>query len=979
MPTLAPTISEVEKMALRTDLTDATLMANVHADQHNTVNGIVLAPGGGVITAKEAPVNVFQYGAKGDGATDDSSAFNAAITAAVNGVLYIPPGTYRIGAVLNANPVHIIGAGVGKTILQCSPSMTSYMWLVQNVSDFSMEHLTIDMNSSQTVDQGTAGNQWGVNNQMGMYVLNLNVAVMSNITLRNVRFINSWHKGLDILGEPGYPITNVTLENISISNCASSSGGTTGDMALYIGNVNGAYIRNLQLTGNCNSAFLTKGNYAGSVYNCTNFIIDNARVTQNVTNGVSIGGSATAPSSNFEVRGGFFNNNPGGFWGLNVSVASTNYSIVGVTANGNGGLTSGTTGSPSGGGIGIDVTAPSSGAVYAANGVVSGCTASGNIGNHGLWINHVSNLTVSGNNFSNNSNQGSGIGCQGNSITMVGNTCNNNAVFGIGMWTGSATGTVFASGGNVIGGNNLLGNTQGPIHDASDKPNTYKDRVLNVKDFGALGDGNTDDTVAIQAAMTAAVYSSIVPGTVYFPSGLYIVTNHLYTYGNVNLQGEAGAEVRLTAAPTYGNYWWIFGASSYGVGSSTTLWSGIVEGLRISCTSGVGTASLRLFNLINVQGAIIRGNTFDITAGGATSFTGAIVGATNASFSPAHTRQNVQILNNTLLANQNKVAGVSGSEGMSQGGATDVKFIGNYISGFGDDSIGAHYCTDVVISNNQMYSNVGRIACDGTVGLIISNNFMQRIQNASGAWSSAVACIYLSATVAGGTSFIASNFTINGNVMITHNDNANSITDAGIKLQGARRGSITGNTVTNPTGDVSAYYWSSLAVAGWVDPEGSGAGYDASGTPSVRNVRIRGNTPPGSTDNYNTYYGGGTNTFEVDHDASLPIDPVAALGQTITTWNGVLNATNSNNFIINLTATRAGATTIINGYNGQEIAVTMQQNATGGFTCPWPNNATLAATALTIAPGANARTTVRFRCEMTAPDTYHWYETGRAV
>ena len=49
-------------------------------------------------------------------------------------------------------------------------------------------------------------------------------------------------------------------------------------------------------------------------------------------------------------------------------------------------------------------------------------------------------------------------------------------------------------------------------------------RVLNVKDYGAVGDGTTDDTAAIQGALTAAGTSG---GTVYAPAGSYLVNGTL--------------------------------------------------------------------------------------------------------------------------------------------------------------------------------------------------------------------------------------------------------------------------------------------------------------------------------------------------------------------------------------------------------------------------------------------------------------------
>ena len=59
--------------------------------------------------------------------------------------------------------------------------------------------------------------------------------------------------------------------------------------------------------------------------------------------------------------------------------------------------------------------------------------------------------------------------------------------------------------------------------------------TVSVKDFGAVGDGVTDDTAAIQAAMDAAQ-------NIYFPTGTYNITSPLYLdtrkhlYGNVNGQ-----------------------------------------------------------------------------------------------------------------------------------------------------------------------------------------------------------------------------------------------------------------------------------------------------------------------------------------------------------------------------------------------------------------------------------------------------------
>ena len=76
---------------------------------------------------------------------------------------------------------------------------------------------------------------------------------------------------------------------------------------------------------------------------------------------------------------------------------------------------------------------------------------------------------------------------------------------------------------------------------------------FNVQDFGAIADGSTDDTTAIQATINAA--NAAGGGTVYFPSGDYKTDSQVVIQSNVELRGDMNARLMPSdSVPTQAYY-----------------------------------------------------------------------------------------------------------------------------------------------------------------------------------------------------------------------------------------------------------------------------------------------------------------------------------------------------------------------------------------------------------------------------------------
>jgi hypothetical protein len=118
---------------------------------------------------------------------------------------------------------------------------------------------------------------------------------------------------------------------------------------------------------------------------------------------------------------------------------------------------------------------------------------------------------------------------------------------------------------------------------------------VNVKDYGAVGNGVTDDTTAIEAAYAAAGSA----GAIFFPPGQYV-------YNGSGLNSPAGNRIRISGAANSSSTI-LLGADSYFINYTVLLASTVIKDLAFSGGKG---AFKHTFTGTNVAGIHLVENCF---------------------------------------------------------------------------------------------------------------------------------------------------------------------------------------------------------------------------------------------------------------------------------------------------------------------------------------------------------------------------------
>src|SRR5438067_6776410 len=146
-----------------------TVAAGAGAGAMAAVAPSVTANAGSTPAGVQTAFNVRDYGATGDGVTDDTATVQAAINAARaggGGIVFLPPGTYLTGGQTLYSRIHLRGSGGDATILKLRAGANTA--IIQSdgftaltgtdsaggIDRFSVRDLTLDGNKAQNPTGG---------------------------------------------------------------------------------------------------------------------------------------------------------------------------------------------------------------------------------------------------------------------------------------------------------------------------------------------------------------------------------------------------------------------------------------------------------------------------------------------------------------------------------------------------------------------------------------------------------------------------------------------------------------------------------------------------------------------------------------------------------------------------------------------------------------------------------------------------------
>lgn len=278
-----------------------------------------------------------------------------------------------------------------------------------------------------------------------------------------------------------------------------------------------------------------------------------------------------------------------------------------------------------------------------------------------------------------------------------------------------------------------------------DSFNVQSDLAASVKTYGALGDGVTNDTPAVQAALDDTAVSRI-----YFPPGTYLLGNLTINRNNLIVEGE-GAVLKWTGTAGAGNQIGLqvsgsvtnvtiqhlrFLGDGVAANGHAAVWCNpglTLTDVRVadcyveSCTVGV---SLDCSTSGSILGAMIESNHFTTVVG-----TGA--GQGEAVYFSGSTSVSCRsgIINNTVVGDQHYAFHLDRSFGVLLSGNRIINHRSTGNSGGQVPAIRVTQCGDIIIEKNVLdtfYDGAIEVVSTGAGvrDIVIEGNILANLANA---------------------------------------------------------------------------------------------------------------------------------------------------------------------------------------------------------------------------------------------------------
>jgi hypothetical protein len=344
---------------------------------------------------------------------------------------------------------------------------------------------------------------------------------------------------------------------------------------------------------------------------------------------------------------------------------------------------------------------------------------------------------------------------------------------------------------------------------------------VSVTEYGVVGDGIVDDTVAFQSALT---YCAINQTTCIIPGKKKVrITAPVYLWGKTNLVGERGSEIQPDLIDITQRFIVNLGIS--GILQPEIPFTGMVKGITFRVLSGPTDKWLNGEKTIPIAGRVIqcwnceftkiKGNVFEIGE----YFYGATASQINGAYMfGLGVKHDITIEGNII----NQSATFHGQECIGISNAQDIVIKNNHCTGAGDDLIGAHFVDGITINDNVLRGVDGRIFLASTSNAIVKGNHVERMASTlDGQWYQGSTLVYVGYEYPARQHPRSENVIIQDNVLVL----PESAIDAGavISIRGATNVLVKDNVIRNDSASVTSH---GIWIAPWRDPSTPVAEYE---------------------------------------------------------------------------------------------------------------------------------------------------------